>query len=486
MMRKTVLSSRHLCCAMRNRLSSSLRLRNRAERIARLSQSSRHQAPCIHEGYALSGWNHNNDATAMTRRRHPLAGQPQPRHLSSFGVPVLSQAHSAPKNASACCAGFSSSAAPVPKKGGSGDTAGSSTGSTSSTNHAFDRALKRMQRDNAARRLRSNRGDDAAYDYDYFRSELAKRLVDRLEDCARPEGFPLALDVGSGPGYVYDAICDTGYEHDDNNENEEDLGGIGGVRKLVQLDSSKLQLNRNTDENNSGGAVRDARRNPCDTYRLEWDEEALPLPFPDGTFDLVTSSGSLHFVNNLPGVLKEVARVLKPDGCFLLAMVGGTSLPELRASLVLAELEREGGVSPHVGPFVQLTDVGNLLQRAGFALPTLDVDTIRVSYPHAGVLMEHLQRMGESNACLSRRNRTPLDVFLSAACLYAHSFPLEEDGPPTPRRDGDPVAEIEATVQVIYAIGWTPHPSQQQPRERGSATRKLADRVEVIQETSAV
>jgi NADH dehydrogenase [ubiquinone] 1 alpha subcomplex assembly factor 5 len=100
--------------------------------------------------------------------------------------------------------------------------------------------------------------------------------------------------------------------------------------------------------------------------------------------------------------------------------------------------------------------------------------------------MEHLQRMGESNACLSRRNRTPLDVFLSAACLYSHSFPLEEDGPPTTTRDGAPVAEIEATVQVIYAIGWTPHPSQQQPRERGSAKRKLADRVEVIHETSAV
>jgi NADH dehydrogenase [ubiquinone] 1 alpha subcomplex assembly factor 5 len=146
-------------------------------------------------------------------------------------------------------------------------------------------------------------------------------------------------------------------------------------------------------------------------------------------------------------------------------------------------MERDGGVSPRVGPFAQLSDVGSLLQRAGFALPTLDVDTIRASYPHAGVLMEHLQRMGEGNAALSRRrDRTSLDVFLSAACLYSHLFPLG-DGPGEAAADEGAAAgarEIEASVQVIYAIGWTPHRSQQQPRERGSAAQKLSDRVQVI------
>jgi NADH dehydrogenase [ubiquinone] 1 alpha subcomplex assembly factor 5 len=338
---------------------------------------------------------------------------------------------------------------------------------------------------------------------------MARRLVDRLDDMAirsdeshdddedQDDGcgegrFPLALDLGSGPGYVYDALCDSAAFDDDQDEGSLPRGGIGGVRKLVQLDSSLLQLNRYAEGGPGlGGRHHRPLPPPCDTYRLEWDEESLPLPFPTGTFDLVISSGSLHWVNDLPGVFSEVHRVLKPDGCFLLAMAGGASLPELRACLVMAEMERDGGVSPRVGPFVQLSDVGALLQRAGFALPTLDVDTIQLSYPHAGVLMEHLQRMGESNACLSRRrDHTSLDVFLSAACLYAHLFPLRDDGYEMGTTmkggvsQGGPILapEIEASVQIIYAIGWTPHHSQQQPRERGSATQKLSDRVNVIKE----
>jgi NADH dehydrogenase [ubiquinone] 1 alpha subcomplex assembly factor 5 len=153
--------------------------------------------------------------------------------------------------------------------------------------------------------------------------------------------------------------------------------------------------------------------------------------------------------------------------------MGGTTLPELRASLVMAELEREGGVSPHVGPFVELSDVGSLMQRAGFSLPTLDVDTFRVAFPNAAVLMEHVQRMGESNASVRRRPRTSLNTFLAASCIYQGQFALPQDE----YNDNNNARnnEVEASVQVIYAIGWTPHESQPQPLPRGSATHKMGD-----------
>ena len=154
----------------------------------------------------------------------------------------------------------------------------------------------------------------------------------------------------------------------------------------------------------------------------------------------------------------------------MFAMVGGATLPELRSSLVLAEMERDGGVSPHVGPFVDFADVGSLISAAGFALPTVDIDTIQFSYPNAMVLMEHLQRMGEGNACLNRRPRVGKDTFLAAACLYHQLFPLEAE--PV---HGDDDVDVEASVQVIYAIGWAPHESQPQPRERGSATHKVGE-----------
>jgi NADH dehydrogenase [ubiquinone] 1 alpha subcomplex assembly factor 5 len=165
-----------------------------------------------------------------------------------------------------------------------------------------------------------------------------------------------------------------------------------------------------------------------------------------------------------------VKRVLKPDGCFMFSMIGGTTLPELRVSMVLAELEREGGVGAHIGPFVELSDVGTLLQNAGFALPTIDIDTIRISYPNAAVVMEHLQRMGEGNASLRRRDHTGKDTFLAAACIYDEMFPVGSE-----EQEGE--KDVEASAQVIYAIGWSPDASQQKPKQRGSAKHRIGEMV---------
>mmetsp|Transcript_12712 Transcript_12712/g.12805 ORF Transcript_12712/g.12805 Transcript_12712/m.12805 type:complete len:159 (-) Transcript_12712:76-552(-) len=149
-------------------------------------------------------------------------------------------------------------------------------------------------------------------------------------------------------------------------------------------------------------------------------------------------------------------------------MVGGSTLPELRSSLVLAEMERDGGVSSHVGPFVDFSDVGSLLTTAGFTLPTVDIDTLSLGFPHAFVVMEHLQRMGEGNASLNRRKRVGVETFLSAACIHQEMY----------RGESDPEEEeecIETSLQIIYAIGWTPHESQPQPSARGSGKAKLGE-----------
>lgn len=344
-----------------------------------------------------------------------------------------------------------------------------STGTDTST--AFNRNMKRLQRDSAARIYchPSNRNEshkDDFVDYDYFQKEIAMRLVDRLDDIKKEEGFPLALDIGAGAGHLHRAIC-----MDDAFTGQ---GGIGGIRKLVQLDSSHLMLHRDDHI-----TIPDEERERCDTFKLQADEETQ-LPFPDGTFDLVLSSAALHFVNDLPFLFREVNRVLKPDGCFMFAMVGGATLPELRSSLVLAEMERDGGVSPHVGPFVDFADVGTLITSAGFSLPTVDIDTIHFAFPNAMVLMEHLQRMGEGNVCFNRKERTSLDTFIASAAIYQEMFPLDSqfDDLEHNNNHADQDSTIQASVQVIYAIGWTPHESQQKPLARGSGTHKVGEMVE--------
>ena len=55
--------------------------------------------------------------------------------------------------------------------------------------------------------------------------------------------------------------------------------------------------------------------------RLVADEEWLPLRA--ASLDLVVSALSLHWVNDLPGALVQIAQALRPDGLLLAAMLGG-------------------------------------------------------------------------------------------------------------------------------------------------------------------
>ena len=171
----------------------------------------------------------------------------------------------------------------------------------SSSNFAFDREIKRLQKNGAATAYQKYREHDNAtkekgegvnfVNYDYFHIEIANRLVDRMDDINREGGFPLALDVGSGPGFLHQAIC--------ADEAFSGVGGIGGIRKLVQIDSNHAMLQRDEHEVQFEGADR------CGTYRMNSNEEGK-LPFPSGTFDIVLSSMSLHWINDLPGLFSEI------------------------------------------------------------------------------------------------------------------------------------------------------------------------------------
>jgi SAM-dependent methyltransferase len=191
------------------------------------------------------------------------------------------------------------------------------------------------------------------------------------------------------------------------------------------------------------------------------DEEALP--FGDASLDLVVSGLALHFANDVPGVLAQIRRALKPDGLFVAALFGGETLTELRQAFAEAESEIEGGVSPRVAPFVDLRQLGALLQRAGFALPVIDLERVTVRYDSAFDLMRDLRRMGATNSLVARR-RVPLRrrTVLRMAEIYARRF-ADSDG------------RIRASFDVVWLSGWAPHPDQQQPLRPGSAKVRLAD-----------
>lgn len=196
---------------------------------------------------------------------------------------------------------------------------------------------------------------------------------------------------------------------------------------------------------------------------LGGDDERLDLA--PASIDLAVSALALQFANDLPGVLAQLRRALRPDGLFLAALLGGDTLTELRQAFAAAEAEVEGGLSPRVAPFADLRELGALLQRAGFALPVTDVDRLTVRYDNALALMQDLRRMGATNP-LTERRRMPLrrQTLIRAVEFYAEHF-------------ADPDGRIRATFEVVWLSGWAPHESQQQPLKPGSAKFSLAEAV---------
>ena len=257
-----------------------------------------------------------------------------------------------------------------------------------------------------ARRARAAAIGPATFLLDQVAAEMAERLSVVLRE------FPHAADVGTPTDAVRRALAGTG--------------------KVRALDAVDLR-----------------------------DDEVLPLA--EGLLDLAVSALALQFVNDLPGVLVQIRRALKPDGLFLAALVGGDTLTELRQSFAAAESEIEGGISPRVAPFADLRDLGALLQRAGFALPVIDADRLTVRYDTPFALMHDLRRMGAGNV-LSERRRAPLKraTLKRMVEIYIERF-------------GDPDGRIRGTFEIIWLSGWAPHESQQQPLKPGSATRRLAD-----------
>lgn len=277
----------------------------------------------------------------------------------------------------------------------------------------FDRTLQRRR---LTRALRS----EAGYG-DFLLTRVVEDLVDRLAAVRRR--FGLALDLGTPTAAAATALAAT-----------------GAVDRLLRAAPVQVAL--------AGGDI-------------AADEELLP--FAAGSFDLVVSALALQNVNDLPGALVQVRRVLKPDGLFLAAFFGGESLTELRRAFAEAESELDGGVSPRVAPFVDLRDLGGLLQRAGFALPVADVDRVMVRYGDPLSLMRDLRAMGLTNA-LTERGRAPLRrATLLRACTICMQRFSDSDG------------RFSATFDILWLSGWAPHESQPKPLRPGSAHTKLSD-----------
>lgn len=279
----------------------------------------------------------------------------------------------------------------------------------------FDTALLNDRRTRAA---------PAATSHDFLLARAADDIAERLSLVRRT--FPAALDLGAHHGLLGRRIA-----------------AMSGIETLASLDPCPALL-----------AL-------CPPPRIGASLELLPLA--DASLDLVVSALALHLVNDLPGTLIQIRRALRPDGLFLGALLGGATLTELRQAWLIAETEVTGGASPRVAPFVDVRDLGTLIQRAGFALPVVDSDTVTVTYADPIALMREIKAMGASNM-LTERLRRPVArrLLQRAAEVYAERF-------------ATPDGRVPATFEILTVTAWAPSPDQPKPLRPGSAQVSLAD-----------
>ncbi|KAK2591174.1 hypothetical protein QQS21_011130 [Conoideocrella luteorostrata] len=310
----------------------------------------------------------------------------------------------------------------------------------------FNRRTKWLQKERVASRPEESRQAD------YLKDEVAIRVSERLLDINRH--FPRVLDLGANSCNLARALVRDNPDPDPGKPESVPLSKR--ISELIAADSSKSLLYRDADH--------DFNKKLSIKRQVLDDEETIP--YEPESFDLVMSSLSMHWINDLPGVLSQINSILKPDCPFIGAMLGGDTLFELRTSLQLAEQERRGGISPHVSPLADVRDVGGLLQKAGFKMLTVDVDDIIVDYPDTFALMEDLQAMGENNAIVGRE-MGPIrrEVLMANDAIYK-ALHGNEDG------------TIPATFRVIYMIGWKEGENQPKPLARGSGEVNLKEYLE--------
>lgn len=264
----------------------------------------------------------------------------------------------------------------------------------------FDRTRRRHRRDRAAPRFaRAN----------FLRAAMLEGIADRLASVTRSFGDVLDLgtaDAGFALAGARIACCDAGFRF---------AHAAQGVA--------------------------------CDEDRL---------PFADGAFDLVVSAGALDSVNDLPGALVLARRILRPDGLFLAAFVGAGSLASLRACLRTAESERPVA---RIHPQVDVRSAGDLLVRAGFALPVADVEPLTVRYAGLGGLLADLRDMAATNLIAGTPPLTRTTLARAAAAFAERA---------------DPDGKTAERFEIVYLTGWAPASSQPRPAARGSATASLA------------
>ena len=285
---------------------------------------------------------------------------------------------------------------------------------------------------------------------------VAGRLFSRLGDLR--QGFERVVDLGSCGDWWGEA------------------GGWSGGRLPADLPESLFLRVSDSDLRvlqGVGGVGGDVGKDSETGCESDLQREAIlkRIGGKVGGGDLVVSHLSLHMQNDIGRILALAHSLLAPGGLFLASVAGAGTLERLRGCFLRAEMGLYGGAGVHVVPLPEMADLGQLLQKAGFALPVLERDEFVESWGSSYELMRELRSMGVANSLSARRKTfTPRTLFAEVERLWKEEG--KEEGQ-TGQKGQTGEKETSETFEVIYLTAWTPADDQQRPMRPGTAEQSL-------------
>jgi len=218
-------------------------------------------------------------------------------------------------------------------------------------------------------KLRRERAFNNWEKFSYLKKISAERVYERLFEVNRC--FELGLDLGCHYGELGLLL---------KNKNK--------INNLIQTDFLLNYCNK-------------ARLNDFNSVVIDVEN----LPFKENRYNVILSSFFVHWTENVPKLLNNLRKIMKPDSLLLINFFGGRTLADLQKLLIDIEIKLLGGSSPRIIPFLDIRSVGSLIQNSGFKMPVIDTEKINVSHSNLLDLLYDLRGMGQTN-CMQSTSKT--------------------------------------------------------------------------------